>query len=260
MDWLKFALLFLLLASLPALGYLAYRTWGAFTLEYWVDRNSVTISWANSRRVIPLQQIQRVIQGGLNDPDRASWRYWPASQIRPARALGLLDVTLYASRPLSECLTLDLGDVYVAISPREQELFLTALQERFRLRPVANVSALRLPTPIWRRIFEGNPLGAALLIAGFLGCLMLFGLLMVRFPDLPDALAFHYNSEGLPDVIREKSALFLLPAIGLLAWVLNGLWGGWMALRDQRTGAYMLWGGALIVQFCSLMALTSLMS
>jgi hypothetical protein len=63
----------------------------------------------------------------------------------------------------------------------------------------------------------------------------------------------------LPDVVREKTALFLLPAIGLMTWLINGVWGLWMAFQQQRTGAYMLWGGALIVQFCSYMALTSLM-
>ena len=81
---------------------------------------------------------------------------------------------------------------------------------------------------------------------------------MLRFPDLPDVMAFHYNSDGLPDVVREKAFLFLLPAIGFLAWLTNGLWGIWMAVHDQRTGAYMLWGGAVIVQVCSLLALNSL--
>jgi hypothetical protein len=45
----------------------------------------------------------------------------------------------------------------------------------------------------------------------------------------------------------------------LLAWLINGLWGIWMAAHQQPTGAYLLWGGALIVQACSLLALHSLM-
>jgi uncharacterized membrane protein len=111
----------------------------------------------------------------------------------------------------------------------------------------------------WQRLFGQDRLGPALLTGGLVGVLLLFGILMVRFPNLPDAMAFHYNSEGLPDVVREKSALFLLPAISLMAWLINGVWGLWMAFRQQRTGAYMLWGGTLIVQICSYMALTSLM-
>jgi hypothetical protein len=59
--------------------------------------------------------------------------------------------------------------------------------------------------------------------------------------------------------VRNKSALFLLPGIGLLAWLANGLWGMWMAHRKQLIGAYMLWGGAIIVQICSLLALKSLL-
>ncbi len=108
-------------------------------------------------------------------------------------------------------------------------------------------------------MFEADSSGALLLAVGLIGVLVLFGVLMVRFPNLPDALTFHYNSDGLPDVVRDKIALFLLPAIGLLAWLINGLWGVWLVLHRQRTGAYLLWGGAIIVQVVSYLALTSLM-
>ena len=47
-DRLKFALIFVILAGIPLLLHLAYRTWAALTLEYWVDRNAVTIRWANT--------------------------------------------------------------------------------------------------------------------------------------------------------------------------------------------------------------------
>jgi uncharacterized membrane protein len=99
-----------------------------------------------------------------------------------------------------------------------------------------------------------------LLGGGLVGALILFGLLMVRYPDLPNALAFQYNIDGEPLVVRDKTALFLLPMIGLLAWLVNGLWGLWMVYRAQITGAYMLWGGAIVVQLCSLMALISLIN
>jgi hypothetical protein len=109
------------------------------------------------------------------------------------------------------------------------------------------------------RLFGQDATGALLVGLGLAGVLVLFGVLMLNFPDLPDVLAFHYNSEGLPDVVRGKGALFLLPSIGLLAWLANSLWGAWMALHEQRTGAYMLWGGTLVVQFFSFLALNSLM-
>jgi hypothetical protein len=166
---------------------------------------------------------------------------------------------MLATRPLEECLLLDTGETVFALSPQHADEFLEALQARYRLGPVATVALERMRSTAWQRLFGQDRLGPLLLTGGLAGTLLLFGILMVRFPNLPDAMAFHYNSEGLPDVVREKTALFLLPAIGLMAWLINGVWGLWMAFRQQLTGAYMLWGGTLIVQICSYMALTSLM-
>ena len=258
-DWLKFGLILAAVGTLPLLGYVLFRTWAAFSLEYWIDRNAVTVHWGSLRQVIPLQSVVRVVQGGLPSLSPQSWTQWPAPYIGRASALGLPNVQMLATRPLEECLLLDTGETVFALSPRDADEFLEALQARYRLGPVATPALERMRSSLWQRLFGQDQLGPILLACGLVGTLLLFGILMVRFPNLPDAMAFHYNSQGLPDVVREKTALFLLPAIGLMAWLINGVWGLWMAFRQQRTGAYMLWGGALIVQICSYMALTSLM-
>jgi len=258
-DWLKFALILVAVASLPLLGYVLFRTWAAFSLEYWIDRNAVTVHWASLRQVIPLQSVQRIIRGGLPSLTPMPWTQWPAPDIGPTRSLGLANIQMLATRPLEECLLLDTGETVFALSPRDADDFLEALQARYRLGPVATPALERMHSTLWQRLFGEDYLGPILLALGLVGTLLLFGILMVRFPNLPDAMAFHYNSQGLPDVVREKTALFLLPAMGLMAWLINGVWGLWMAYRQQRTGAYMLWGGALIVQICSYMALISLM-
>jgi hypothetical protein len=258
-DWLKFMLILVTVGTLPLLGYVLFRTWAAFSLEYWIDRNAVTVHWANFRQVIPLQNVQRIIQGGLPSLAPTPWTQWPAPYIGSARALGLANVQMLATQPLEECLLLDTGETVFALSPRYADDFLEALQARYRLGPVATPAMERMRSTAWQRLFGQDQLGPILLACGLAGTLLLFGILMVRFPNLPDAMAFHYNSQGLPDVVREKTALFLLPAMGLMAWLINGVWGLWMAFRQQRTGAYMLWGGAIIVQICSYMALTSLM-
>jgi hypothetical protein len=258
-DWLKFGMILMAVGTLPLLGYVLFRTWAAFSLHYWIDRNAVTVHWASFRQVIPLQSVQRVIDGGLPSVAPLPLLQWPAPYIGPTSALGLANVQMLATRPLEECLLLDTGEIVFALSPRHEEAFLEALQARYRLGPVATPALARMRSTAWQRLFGQDQWGPILLACGLVGTLLLFGILMVRFPNLPDAMAFHYNSQGLPDVVREKTALFLLPAIGLMAWLINGVWGLWMAFRQQRTGAYMLWGGTLIVQICSYMALTSLM-
>lgn len=259
-DWVKFALIFLVAASLPALIYIGYRTWSVFSLEYWVDRNALTIRWANARQIIPMPAISRVIQQGIPDLGRPGFIHWPGTHVRPARALGLLNITMLSTRPLPECILVETEEGVFALSPRDPEEFLAALQERYRLGPSrAEILALAR-TQYVRRLFGQDRTGPVLVGIGLLGALTLIGLFMANFPDLPDALAVDYNNDGIPDMVRDKSALFLLPAMGFLAWLINGTWGIWMSAHEQQTGAYMLWGGAIIVQVCSLLALASLLA
>jgi hypothetical protein len=259
-DWIKFILIFISVGSLPLLAYLLYRTWAAFSMEYWVDRNALTLTWANTRQVIPLHAVQRVIHGGLTDLAADGWPHWPAPYLGRAMRVGRANIQMVATLPLEQCLLVDAGESVFAVSPSDPAEFLEGLQSRYRLGPVAQVALTRVHSSLWQRLFGSELTGPVLLGLGLIGVLLLFGILMVRFPNLPDAQAFHYNSDGLPDVVREKSALFLLPAIGLLAWLINGVWGLWMAFHRQHTGAYMLWAGTIIVQICSYLALTSLMN
>ena len=158
---------------------------------------------------------------------------------------------------------LDVGDAMYAVSPAQPERFLETVQERYKLGPAIRVEAgehsSSLLNRIWQRMTSQDLIGFSLILLGILGVLALFGMLMVSFPELPTDLVFRYNADGLPERISNKSALFLLPSIGLLAWIVNLVWGAWMAARNQRIGAYMLWGGAVIVQIFSFMALIRLM-
>jgi hypothetical protein len=258
-DWLKFGLMVLAVAVVPVWCYVVYRTWAAFTLEYWVDRNSVTLRWAHVRQVVPISAIQRILDGGVVEIGQPRWFHWPLPWVRSARAEGLPNILLCATRPLHECLLLDTGDVVFAVSPQWRTRFVDLLQESYRMGAALSLGISEPPPLRTRRWLCENGVGLALLSIGLLGVLALFGRLMIEFPALPSTLPFRYDSQGLPDVVRDKSALFILPAIGLLTWLTNGLWGVWMAVRKQPTGAYMLWGGAVVVQVFSLLALNSLL-
>jgi hypothetical protein len=115
-------------------------------------------------------------------------------------------------------------------------------------------------SPVLGRVLPADRLGTVLLVGGAVGVLLLFGVVMITFPDLPEVLTVRYNGAGLPEEIRAKTALFRLPVIGLLAWLINGVVGMSLLARQQRTGAYMLWGGALTVEIVSLLALVSLIA
>ena len=62
-DGLSFLVALWVLGSLLVAGYLGYRTVGTFTLEYWVDRDGVTLVWGVTRQIVPMAAIRRVQSG-----------------------------------------------------------------------------------------------------------------------------------------------------------------------------------------------------
>ncbi len=256
-DWIKFSFIFIAALSIPLLLYWAYRTWMAFTVEYWVERNMVTVRWANERRMIPMAAIQQIIQGGVADLSGGSRLDWPAPFVRPGRGLGLINLTMVATRPLTECLVLEADGSAYALSPADGREFVAALQRRAAMGSLGDVEPTPAKSTFMEQAFGARQAGYYLIGAGLIGVLVLVGVLMVNFPSLPDALTLQYNPDGIPIVVRSKSALFVLPIVGFVAWFVNGIGGLFMAGREQVTGAYMLWGGAIVVQICSLLALLS---
>ena len=75
----------------------------------------------------------------------------------------------------------------------------------------------------------------------------MFGYTCLRFPELAPRVALHFDALGAPDRFGPRLQVFLLPLIGLMALGANVVIGVPMYLRD-RVGAYLLWGGALVVQ------------
>ncbi len=267
-DGVSLLLVLILLASVPALIWLGLRTLGAFNLEYWMDRNAVTVRWGLQRQIIPLGAIRRVVDGGVGDGlvdlSGNHWSRWPSPFVRPARAAGLVGVRMLASRPLDRCVLLDTGETGIfALSPVNNQVFIQALQARAELGTTESEGRVRLERPRLCNNMEPGELfdrpSQALLGLGLLGLLILVGILMIRYPGLPEALTIRYNREGIPDLVRGKSALFVLPIIGAVSFGFNSIWGLWLACRDHHTAAYLLWSGAILVEFVSLLALFSLM-
>ncbi len=257
-DSLRFLLIVLITVTLPLLIHLLYRTWGVFTLEYWVDRNAVTIRWANLRQVIPLHEIAQIIQGGEAIVDQQPWRHWPAPFVWTAPKAAP-PITLFATQPLPNCLLLDTKERRFALSPATEAEFLDALQDRYQLGPSQPLAVEQVHLSPMAHLVGPGRVGPILLGLGLLGVLVLFGVLMVRFPELPNPLPVRFTRDGLPELVRDKDVLFRLPVIGLFAWVINGAWGVFMVWRKQPVGAYLLWSGTIVVQAFLLMALRTVL-
>lgn len=260
-DLLQFLLFLAMALSIPLLIHLLYRTWAAFSLEYWVDRNTITLRWAHLQQVIPTQSVREIVQGApLPVDERWSLLRWPMPFLAIASQPTAQSINLCATRPPTECIVLKTDAGVYALSPADADGFVEALQARYRLGPTQVVTPERVQRTWLTNVFADDPQGVWLLAIGLIGVLLLFAVLTISFPDLSDVLAVRYNSQGLPEEIREKSALFRLLVIGLLAWGVNAIGGIWFATQRQRIGAHMLWGGAIVVQVFLLLALVSLIT
>jgi hypothetical protein len=260
LDGLSYLLVLWVLASILILLYIGYRTLGAFTLEYWVDRDAVTLVWGPTRQIVPVGEIQRVLVGGqeYRMPRFQPW-HWPCPDRRRVACDGLGVVNSYATRPLDRQLVLVTAAESYGLSPADPKGFVSALQERYALgvaRPLQ--TALRRP-PVWTWPLWRDRVALFLIGAGLLGVLLIFGALCFRYPALSSDLPLHFDASGIPDRIVPKSGLFVLPMIGLIAWSFNLVAGIWLYRRVQQGAAYLLWGGAVIVQMVAGLGLFNLM-
>ena len=259
-DGLSFVLALAVLGSLIVLGYIGFRTFGTWTMEYWVDRNAVTLVWGPTRQVVPLPRIQRVQVGSSANSRRPSWLWhWPCPERQRCIVEGLGVVNAYATRPMAEQVILVTDQESYSLSPADADGFLQALQQRHALGAGRLVPQALIRPPLWTWPLWRDRSALFLMVAGLFGMLVMFAVLCFRYPALSSDLPLHFDVTGMPDRIAPKSGLFGLPLIGLVTWVFNTGAGVWLYRHVQRGAAYLLWGGALAVQAIVGLALFNLM-
>jgi hypothetical protein len=239
---------------------LTYRTVGAFTMQYCVDRDAVTLVWGPTRQVIPLGQIQRVqLNLGERQHQPARPWHWPCTHRRRYECAGLGLVNAYATRGLSEQILLITAGENYGISPAAPDAFVRALQECFALGVARPLQPELTRPPLWTWRLWRDYSALFLIGVGLLGLLLMFGLFCFRLPVISSDVPLHFDVTGLPDRIAPKIGLIALPAIGLLAFLLNLVAGIYIYRRVQHQGAYLLWGGAVVVEMIAGFALLNAM-
>lgn len=248
-DLLTFLMGLMVLVSVPLLLVLLYQTVSWSTLRYHLDRNGVTVRWFGAEQVVPIRNIQRIVQGrDLGDTVvRRRGLHWPGHERGMGFVPGIGRTHFLATRPLSEQLLLITPGCAYGISPNDPEGFLSGFQARREMGPnrllEQEIHRDRwLTWSLW-----SDETAWALISVALVVNLGLFGYLCVRFPGLDFQLPLHFNSLGRPDRIGTKMELFALPIIGLIILGTNVVLG--LALyRRERAGSYLLWGAAAAVQ------------
>ena len=236
------------LLSLGLLGLIGYWLYGLARSGYTLDRNMLTIRWGPTEQTIPTPQIERVLTGDeVAGHVQFHGVMWPGHWVGYGEVPGAGSAFFYSTvAPREQVYVVTPGLTY-GISPTDPQGFIESLRQRLQMGPtqIVEQSSKRpgfLNWPLWR-----DTVGLALLAAGLLAALALTGLLCFRFPTLSRLVPLHFNVAGNPDRLGPRGQIFIIPFIGLLALVLNGVLGG-LAYRHERMASYLLWSGAVLIQ------------
>ncbi len=236
------------LVSPGLLGLIGYWLYGLARSGYSLDRNALIIHWGPTEQTIPTGQIERVLMGDeVEGHIQFYGGMWPGHCVGYGEVPGAGPALFYATVPPRRQIYVVTPGLTYGISPADRDGFLGALHKRLQMGPtqVVEQSSRRpgfLDWPIWQ-----NRAGMALLAVGLLAVLALIGLLCFQFPALPRMVPLHFDAAGNPDRLGLQGQIFILPLIGLLVLLLNGVLG-WLVYRRERVAAYLLWGGAVLVQ------------
>lgn len=100
----------------------------------------------------------------------------------------------------------------------------------------------------WERL-QKDRLSLGLMAAAPIALLALLLWLGPAYNDLPDLMPLHFDAQGNPDRIGARSEIWILPAIGLIVYLVNISSGLLLRLRFKMDfAANLLWGGAFMVQ------------
>jgi hypothetical protein len=236
------------LLSFGLLGLVGYWVYGLGASGYFLDRNALIIQWGPAEQIIPTGQIERVFVGDeLDVPVLFHGGRWPGHWVGYGEIAGIGQALFYATVPPQQQIYIVTPGLIYGISPADRDDFLRSLQRRLQMGPTQVVEqSSRRPAFLEWSIWQ-DWLGLTLLAISLLALLALIGLLCFRSPSLPLLVPLHFDAAGKVDRLGPRGLIFIVPLIGLLTLLLNGVLGS-LTYRRERVASYLLWGGALLVQ------------
>ena len=238
----------LVLVALPPLGWLMYRVVGLAGARYRVAAGALEIVWGSRREVIPLRDIEEAHPAPLFTGDLvARGLNWPGCVVSRFEhpQLGLVEF-LAASAEKRDLVLIGYQGGWLALSPGDAPGFLQALSGRRLAEPRAGASTVPARVGL---SFLRDRAAVGLLAAGAVMLGALIAYLLLIWPQLPPVLALRFNADGTPERFGPPAGLFILPAIGAVAFVLNSLYGAILHSRaPDRPAAYVILSASIAIQ------------
>jgi hypothetical protein len=258
---ITFILVLLALASLPVIALVVYWLLGLNRAVYALDRNLLIIRWGAVQQIIPMASIRKVMHGSeiAGRIRRFRGGHWPGLWVGQAQVKDLGPILFYAASGLDQQLVIVTPGLAYAITPADIAGFVEAFDQRQKMGPTQSVEQVSIQPELYGWPLWTDRLALRLVGLAVMACLLLFGYTCLRFPELASRVALHFDASGAPDRFGPRLQVFTLPLIGLIALGANLVVGVPMYLRD-RVGAYLVWGGALVVQVLAWVAAVGILS
>lgn len=109
---------------------------------------------------------------------------------------------------------------------------------------------------LWETLYADRAAFYTIGLAVFLH-LVLWFLVVIGYFQLPPIIPLHFDAFGQPDRIEPRSHIFFLPTIAFGLLLVNGVGGLLLRQWVDEFAAYLLWGGAVVVQLLFLIAVLS---
>jgi len=241
----------LIIASLPLLGFVGYRTFSLLNAYYRFTQNALVVVWGPVKQIIPMADISGLILGSDLPSDlapRGLW--WPGCLVGRGHTQAVGDLMYYATTPQSGQIIVATSTGGYVISPTDVEAFVKQFEEEGRKGITEEILHTQNRPAFYDWTLWRDRSAAVLVAAGLVLPFLLLIAIAIRFPALPDTIPLHFDGAGQVDRVGPPSGLLILPAIGALAWLVNSLIGGllYATRQNERPIAYLLWVSSIVVQ------------
>lgn len=242
----------LALVSLPLLGLVGYRTWALLRSDYFLSQNALTITWGDIIEVVPMADIERLVPASeVEDDLLPDGLWWPGNFVGRTDVARFGPVAFFAGAPQAEALVVQVAGGAYVISPGDIDAFIAHYETAQTEGITEPVEYVTLRGPLHSVAIMQNRLGLLLVLLPLAFALLLFGFIGLQVGALPAEVPLRFNADRLPDPnsLAPAGRLVILPLIGGIVWLVNGLFGVALhANENERSLAYLLWVGGLAVQ------------
>jgi hypothetical protein len=255
-SWASMLLVLGGLGGLVLTGWLAYQLYGLAHTTYALDRNAFVIRWGGYREIVPMGEVQRVLNGS-EIADKVKVRrvplpgWWRGEGLHPE----LGRIKFFGTEGFANQLVVVTPDASYAVSPYDIDAFLDSFRIRFEMGPTQPVTHAVLP-PAHTNLDLWNDRGSQLLLLAGTGLnLLALALALARYPSLPARVPLHFGAAGVADRTGGPDAVFPLVGLGLFMLVLNAALGLLAYSRKEWLGAALIWSGNLVIQVLLLISI-----